>query len=249
MADRGRERSEVFTTRPDTLFGATYMVLAPEHPLVGEITTPEQRREVEAYQQEVGAKSDLERTELAKEKTGVFTGAYAINPVNGEQIPIWIADYVLISYGTGAIMAVPAHDTRDFEFAKKFDLPIRRVVREVTDGSTAGRSDAPMELGLHRRRDGRQLRPARWPAHARSEEQDHRLARAERAWQEDHQLQAARLALQPSALLGRAVPDRLGGRPASRACAKPICRCVPPALDDYKPTGTPNRRSRSAGSG
>jgi leucyl-tRNA synthetase len=118
----------VFTTRPDTLFGATYMVLAPEHPLVASITTVAQRAAVEAYQRETAGKSDLERTELAKKKTGVFTGAYAINPVNGEKIPIWIADYVLISYGTGAIMAVPAHDERDFEFAKQFDLPIRKVV-------------------------------------------------------------------------------------------------------------------------
>jgi leucyl-tRNA synthetase len=119
----------VFTTRPDTLFGATYMVFAPEHALVDQITTPEHVAAVEAYRRVVGSKSDLERTELAKEKSGVFTGAYAINPVNGEQIPIWIADYVLVGYGTGAIMAVPAHDPRDFEFAKKFKLQIRRVVK------------------------------------------------------------------------------------------------------------------------
>lgn len=118
----------VFTTRPDTLFGATYMVLAPEHKLVEKITTAEQKEAVEAYKKQVASKSDLERTELSKEKTGVFTGAYAINPVNGEKIPIWIADYVLISYGTGAIMAVPAHDERDYEFARKFDLPIIEVV-------------------------------------------------------------------------------------------------------------------------
>jgi leucyl-tRNA synthetase len=119
----------VFTTRPDTLFGATYMVLAPEHRLVDEITTEEQCDAVENYREHTARKSDLERTELAKEKTGVFTGAYAINPVNGEKIPIWIADYVLASYGTGAIMAVPAHDTRDFEFAKKFNLPVIQVVQ------------------------------------------------------------------------------------------------------------------------
>jgi leucyl-tRNA synthetase len=120
---------EVFTTRPDTLFGATYMVLSPEHKLVDQITTPEQRDAIAKYKTEVAKKSDLERTELAKEKTGVFTGAYAINPVNGEKIPIWIADYVLASYGTGAIMAVPAHDTRDFEFATKFNLPVIQVVQ------------------------------------------------------------------------------------------------------------------------
>jgi leucyl-tRNA synthetase len=118
----------VFTTRPDTLFGATYMVLAPEHKLVDPITTPEQRAAVQTYKAEVSKKSDLERTELTKEKTGVFTGAYAINPVNQEKIPIWIADYVLASYGTGAIMAVPGHDERDFQFAKKFRLTIRPVV-------------------------------------------------------------------------------------------------------------------------
>lgn len=118
----------VFTTRPDTLFGATYAVLAPEHALVDEITTDEQREAVQAYIEKVKNKSDLERTDLAKEKTGVFTGAYASNPVNGEKMPIWIADYVLASYGTGAIMAVPAHDERDYEFAKQFDLPIKEVV-------------------------------------------------------------------------------------------------------------------------
>jgi leucyl-tRNA synthetase len=118
----------VFTTRPDTLFGATYMVLAPEHKLVEAITTTEHRATVSAYKAEVARKSDLERAELVREKTGVFTGAYAINPVNSEKIPIWIADYVLASYGSGAIMAVPAHDARDLEFARKFDLPLRVVV-------------------------------------------------------------------------------------------------------------------------
>jgi leucyl-tRNA synthetase len=125
----GAATIRVFTTRPDTLFGATYMVLAPEHPLVEAITTPEQRAAVTAYQAEAARKSDLERTELAKAKTGVFTGAYAVNPVNGEHIPIWIADYVLISYGTGAIMAVPGQDERDWEFAEVFGLPIIRTVQ------------------------------------------------------------------------------------------------------------------------
>ncbi len=118
----------VFTTRPDTLFGATYMVLAPEHALVSEITTAEQKAAVEAYISACATKSDMERGELNKDKSGVFTGAFATNPVNGEQIPVWIADYVMMGYGTGAIMAVPAHDERDFEFAKKFDLPIKAVV-------------------------------------------------------------------------------------------------------------------------
>ena len=127
------ETLEVYTTRPDTLFGATYMVLAPEHPFVLKITSPGQRGAVEAYIEEAASKSDLERTDLAKDKTGVFTGAYAINPVNGERIPIWISDYVLISYGTGAIMAVPAHDSRDWDFAKKFGLPIVQVVAQPSE--------------------------------------------------------------------------------------------------------------------
>lgn len=118
----------VFTTRCDTLFGATYCVMAPEHPFVSDITTPEQKEAVEAYQKLCQTKSDLERTDLNKDKTGVFTGAYAINPVNGKKVPIWISDYVLASYGTGAIMAVPAHDTRDYEFAKKFGIEIIPVL-------------------------------------------------------------------------------------------------------------------------
>ncbi|MAT39146.1 MAG: leucine--tRNA ligase [Ectothiorhodospiraceae bacterium] len=124
----GDEKIRVFTTRPDTLWGATYMVLAPEHPLVAKITADGHREAVDNYIEKASRKSDLERTELAKEKTGVFTGAYAVNPVNDERIPIWIADYVLINYGTGAIMAVPAHDQRDWEFAKTFDIPMREVV-------------------------------------------------------------------------------------------------------------------------
>lgn len=123
------ESFDVFTTRPDTLFGATYTVLAPEHPFVKKITTGDQKAAVDAYLKKVEAKSDLERTDLAKEKTGVFTGAYAINPVNGKRIPIWVADYVLMSYGSGAIMAVPAHDERDYEFATTFELPIIEVVK------------------------------------------------------------------------------------------------------------------------
>ncbi|EJR09795.1 leucyl-tRNA synthetase [Bacillus cereus MSX-A12] len=123
------EKFTVFTTRPDTLFGASYCVLAPEHALVADITTAEQKEAVEAYINSVKMKSDLERTELAKEKTGVFTGAYAVNLVNGEKLPIWIADYVLATYGTGAVMAVPAHDERDYEFASTFNLPMKEVVK------------------------------------------------------------------------------------------------------------------------
>jgi leucyl-tRNA synthetase len=127
------ETIRVFTTRPDTLFGATYMVLAPEHPLVDVIAGEDKKDAIAKYLEQAAMKSDLDRTDLAKDKSGQFTGAYAVNPVNGEKIPIWISDYVLISYGTGAIMAVPAHDSRDFEFAKKFKLPIRAVVMSEKD--------------------------------------------------------------------------------------------------------------------
>src|SRR5699024_2682242 len=119
---------EVFTTRPDTLFGATYAVFAPEHELVKKIVTKEQKEAVDAYIHEVETKSDLERTDLANQKIVLITGAYASNTVNNERMLIWVADYVLASYGSGAIMAVPAHDERDFDFAKKFDLPIIEVV-------------------------------------------------------------------------------------------------------------------------
>ncbi len=139
------EGLEVFTTRCDTLFGATYMVVSPEHPLVSKLTSKEQKAAVEEYIAQAAKKSDLDRTDLAKEKTGVFSGSYAINPVNGKEIPIWIADYVLISYGTGAIMAVPAHDTRDWEFAKKFNLPIVEVLKSEVDVQ----QQAWTEDGLH----------------------------------------------------------------------------------------------------
>ena len=139
------EKLEVYTTRCDTLFGATYMVIAPEHPLVEKLTVPSQKAAVQAYLDMAAHKSDLERTDLAKDKTGVFSGSYAINPVNGDRIPIWIADYVLISYGTGAIMAVPAHDDRDWEFAKKFNLPIIEVLKSPVDVQT----QAWTEDGIH----------------------------------------------------------------------------------------------------
>nr|WP_243875596.1 leucine--tRNA ligase [Staphylococcus aureus] len=126
--DNTEEKVEVFTTRPDTIYGASFLVLSPEHALVNSITTDEYKEKVKAYQTEASKKSDLERTDLAKDKSGVFTGAYATNPLSGEKVQIWIADYVLSTYGTGAIMAVPAHDDRDYEFAKKFDLPIIEVI-------------------------------------------------------------------------------------------------------------------------
>jgi leucyl-tRNA synthetase len=157
--DGSGEDITVFTTRPDTLWGATYMVLAPEHPLVAAITTGAQKDAVQKYIDAASLKNDLERTELAKEKTGVFTGAHAVNPVNGERIPIWIADYVLVTYGTGAIMAVPGHDERDWEFARTFDLPIVEVisggnVEEAaftdTEHGVAVNSDFIDGLGYHK---------------------------------------------------------------------------------------------------
>ncbi|NOY07535.1 MAG: leucine--tRNA ligase [Spirochaetes bacterium] len=146
LIENSNEYIEVFTTRPDTLFGATYMVLAPEHPLVSRITTGEFRGQVDDYINKARMKSDLERTDLAREKTGVFTGGYALNPVNNKKIPVWISDYILISYGTGAIMAVPAHDERDFEFAKKFGLSIIQVVS--ADGSLHELNEAYTDDGI-----------------------------------------------------------------------------------------------------
>ncbi|MEX2044096.1 MAG: leucine--tRNA ligase [Opitutus sp.] len=128
LEDKAPGRLKVFTTRPDTLFGCTYMVLAPEHPFVDALTLPPQEAAVAAYRRKASAKSDLERTDLAKEKSGVFTGSFAINPANGQRVPVWVADYVLMGYGTGAIMAVPGHDERDHEFALRFDLPITKVI-------------------------------------------------------------------------------------------------------------------------
>ena len=128
---------KVFTTRPDTLFGCTYMVIAPEHPRLDALTVPAQRAAVAAYKRQAAAKSDLERTDLAKEKSGVFTGSHAINPINGARVPIWVADYVVMGYGTGAIMAVPAHDARDYEFAQRYELPVTEVIREKAEAAGA----------------------------------------------------------------------------------------------------------------
>src|SRR5207249_4564752 len=136
--DKSDQKIRVFTTRPDTLYGGTFLVLAPEHSLVDLIVTEEQWPAVREYRERTARKSDLERADLSKDKTGVFTGAYAINPANNEKIPIWIADYVLIGYGTGAIGGVPAHDVRDLEFAKKFDLPVVVVVQPTGDDTAMG---------------------------------------------------------------------------------------------------------------
>ncbi len=223
------ESIEVFTTRPDTLFGATYLVLAPEHPLVHRITTPERLAEVESYCRQAAAKSDLERSELAKEKTGVWTGARAINPVNGEALPIWIADYVLSGYGTGAIMAVPAHDTRDLEFAQSFQLPIRQVV-ETPDGSDwqgftgAGRA---VNSGFL---DGLPTEQAK---------------AAMNRWLEENGVGQARVNYKlRDWLFSR---QRYWGEPfpivwengAHRALPEEELPVLPPELDDFRPTGTP----------
>ena len=229
------DKIRVFTTRPDTLFGATYMVLAPEHKLVDRITTPQQREAIVSYKADVAKKSDLERTELAKDKTGVFTGACAINPVNHERIPIWIADYVLISYGTGAIMAVPGHDTRDLEFARKFDLPIVQVVQPpegqdwrgfVEDGISVNSASAGISIsglptpeakknitawlesqGLGRKTINYKLRD--W------------LFSRQRYWGE------------PFPILWKTGPD---GQSYHEALPESELPLLPPALDDYKPT-------------
>lgn len=124
----------VYTTRVDTVYGMSYVVMAPDHPSVADFITDAQRAECDRYISETKAKTDLDRTELNKEKTGVFTGSYVINPFNGESVPLWIADYVLGSYGTGAVMAVPAHDERDFEFAKRYDLSIRQSIAPIFEG-------------------------------------------------------------------------------------------------------------------
>ncbi len=151
-AQPGGEEIRVFTTRPDTLFGATFMVLAPEHPLVARLTHPDRSAEVDAYVYQTRRETEIERLSTEREKTGVFLGSYALNPVNGERIPIWIADYVLGGYGTGAIMAVPAHDERDFEFATRFDLPIRRVIADLDTAD-----DAPLDAAYVAHAEGERL--------------------------------------------------------------------------------------------
>jgi leucyl-tRNA synthetase len=228
LAD-GTGEIRIFTTRPDTLFGATYMVLAPEHPLVNQITTEGQRSAVDAYKASVATKSDLDRTDLAKEKTGVFTGAFAINPVNQERIPIWIADYVLISYGTGAIMAVPAHDERDYEFAQKYGLDIRVVVEperqneQVTCFVGDGRAKNSRFLdGLPTREAKRKI--IDWL------EQQGSGKRSINFKLRDWLFSRQRYWGEPFPIVWRA-----GKHEALPESDLPV---IPPPLDDYQPTGT-----------
>ncbi len=223
------ESITVFTTRPDTLFGATYMVLAPEHRLVDVLVTEEQATAVEEYREKAGRKSDMERTELAKDKSGVFTGAYAINPVKNEQIPIWTADYVLMGYGTGAIMAVPAHDERDFEFAQKFELPVKQVVQPPEGKDWQGFTDhgTAVNSGFL---DGLTTRDAK-----------HKIA----AWLEEKGLGKGTVNFKlRDWLFSR---QRYWGEPfpivwedgSHRSIPESELPLLPPTLEDFKPTGTP----------
>ncbi|MFM7103710.1 MAG: leucine--tRNA ligase, partial [Verrucomicrobiota bacterium] len=229
-------RIRVFTTRPDTLFGATYMVLSPEHPLVAELTTPAQAPAVRDYQAFAAGKSDLERTELAKDKTGVWTGAHAINPVNGARLPVWIADYVLASYGTGAIMAVPAHDARDLEFARQFGLPVVQVVQPpkpdqpwegFCDEGTAVNSSGP-ELSL----DGLPTPEARRRITAWLETKG--LGRGTVNFKlRDWLFSRQRYWGEPFPLVWRTGPDGVAAHEALPEADLPV---LPPTLEDYKPT-------------
>ena len=211
--DKSDQKIRVFTTRPDTLYGGTFLVIAPEHSLVDLIVTEEQWPTVREYRERAARKSELERADLSKVKTGVFTGAYAINPATNEKIPVWIADYVLLGYGTGAIGGVPAHDERDLEFAKKFDLPIVVVVQPTGDEAAFGFTgegiaiNSPIINGLTSAEAKKKI--TSW-----LEERGRRQTR--------NQLQTARLVILASTILGRAISDCLGKRQTSRIAGKRI---------------------------
>jgi leucyl-tRNA synthetase len=228
------KKIRVFTTRPDTLYGATYMVLAPEHSLVDLVVTEEQWPAVREYREKTARKSDLERTELAKEKTGVFTGAFAVNPVNDEKIPIWVADYVLLGYGTGAIMAVPAHDERDLEFARKFRLPIRQVVQPPGDEEPIGfvgdgvAINSPIIDSLQSREAIRKI--TAWL-------EDRDLGKGAINYKlRDWLFSRQRYWGEPFPIVWESEPG--GQHRHHRALDESELPVVPPPLEDYKPTGT-----------
>jgi leucyl-tRNA synthetase len=224
----------VFTTRPDTIYGATYLVLAPEHQWIDAIVTNEQKQSVQDYRRRAASKSERERIDLSKDKTGVFTGAYATNPVNGEKIPIWIADYVLLGYGTGAIQAVPAHDERDLEFARKFDLPIRQVVQPpageepigfVGDGTAI---NSPIIDGLPSREAIRKI--IAWL-------EKHGVGKGTVNYKlRDWLFSRQRYWGEPFPIVWESEPD--GQHRHHRALDESELPVVPPPLEDYKPTGT-----------
>ena len=230
----GVYRIRVFTTRPDTLYGATYMVLAPEHSLVDLIVTEEQWPAVREYRERTARKSELERTDLSKEKTGVFTGAYAINPANNEKVPIWIADYVLLGYGTGGIMAVPAHDERDLEFARKFELPIRQVVQPPGDKDPIGfvgdgiAVNSPVIDGLPTREAIRRITTWLEERGLGKGAVNYKL----RDWLFSRQ----RYWGEPFPVVWQSDPP--GQHRYHRALDESELPVVPPPLDDYQPTGT-----------
>ncbi len=222
----------VFTTRPDTLYGATYMVLAPEHPLVDRITPDSRRETIEAYRAQIAGRSDRDRMADSKEKTGCFTGAYAINPINEEKIPVYIADYVMMGYGTGAIMAVPAHDERDWEFAKKFDIPIRQVVKPVSGEAAA--DHAFIEEGIAVNSpiiDGLPTADAKMKiiANLEAEETGHRSVKYKlRDWLFSRQR-----------YWGEPFPILLDDEQNAIALDEDELPLTLPPMDDFKPTGTP----------
>ena len=235
----------VFTTRPDTLFGATYMVLAPEHPLVDELTAPEKRDAVIAYQDQARRESEIERLSTEKEKTGVFIGAYAVNPVNDAPVPIWISDYVLMGYGTGAIMAVPAHDERDFQFATQFEIPIVEVI--------APKSGAQGTLAEAYTGDGVMVNSGRFDGMAAPGEAFEAIVE----WLGERGVARKKVNFklrdwldQPPALLGRAHPDRplREVRPGAGA-RRTSCRCCCPTSRTSTPRTTAARRWRAPRSG